>query len=116
MSDISNDSDFRQALQAMDPVQQRQVAALFVEHVLALCGDKRLDRVIETVADVDATEDELAGALKSARATTFDHHARCGAEGTLVRSGGLFCRPCGGCSEYAAGAVEGRGVLHGKRP
>ena len=90
MSDISNDSDFRQALQVMDPVQQRQVAALFVEHVLALSGDKRLDRVIKTVADADATEDELAGALKSARATTFDHHARCGAEGHWSEQAGYF--------------------------
>jgi len=90
MSDISNDSDFRQALQAMDPVQQRQVAALFVEHVLALCGDKRLDRVIKTVADADATKDELAGALKSAKATTFDHHARCGAEGHWSDQAGYF--------------------------
>ncbi len=36
MSEISNDTDFRKVLEALDDVQQRQVAALFVQHVLPL--------------------------------------------------------------------------------
>ena len=90
MSDINNDADFRRILEGLGSLQQRQVAAMFVEHVLLLSGDKRLDRVIKTVADADASEDELAGALKSARATTFDHHARCGAEGHWSEQAGYF--------------------------
>ena len=90
MSDISNDADFRQVLQGLGPLQQRIIAAIFVGHVLPLSGDKRLDRVIKTVADVDASEDELSSALKSARATTFDHHARCGAEGHWSDQAGYF--------------------------
>ena len=90
MSDISNDADFRQILQGLGTLQQRQIAARFVEHVLALSDDGRLDRVIKTVADKYASEDELASALKSAKAATFDSHARCGAEGHWSEQAGYF--------------------------
>ncbi len=90
MSDISNDADFRRILQGLGALQQRQVAARFVEHVLPLSGDNRLGRVIKTVADADAAEDELSSALKSAKAATFDSHARCGAEGHWSEQAGYF--------------------------
>jgi len=90
MSEIRNDTDFRKELEALDEVQQRQVAALFVQHVLHLGTDKRLERVIKAAADADATEAELAAALKSAHAATFDSHARCGAEGHWSDQAGYF--------------------------
>jgi hypothetical protein len=90
MNEISNETDFRDALESLDDVQQRQVAALFVQHVLSLSADKRLERVIKTAADEHATEEELAGALKSAHAVTFDSHARCGAEGHWSDQAGYF--------------------------
>ena len=90
MSDIDNDADFRRVLRGLGEVQQRQIAALFVKHVLPLSGDKRLERVIRTAADADASGEELAAALKSARAATFDSHARCGAEGHWSDQAGYF--------------------------
>ena len=90
MSDINNDADFRRVLEGLGDVQQRQVAALFVKHVLSLSGDKRLERVTKTAADADATEEELAAALKSAHAATFESHARCGAEGHWSDQAGYF--------------------------
>lgn len=90
MNEIGNETDFRDALESLDDVQQRQVAALFVQHVLPLCEDKRLERVIKTAADAHATEEELASALKSAHAATFDSHARCGAEGHWSDQAGYF--------------------------
>ena len=90
MSDINNDADFRRILENLGSVQQRQVAALFVEHVLPLSEDKRLDRVIKTAADADASEEEMTAALKTARAVTFDSHARCGAEGHWCDQAGYF--------------------------
>jgi len=90
MSGISNDADFKRNLEALDEVQQRQVAALFVKHVLPMSGDKRLDRVVRTAADADASEEELASALKTARAATFDSHARCGADGHWSDQAGYF--------------------------
>ena len=90
MNEISNDTDFRAVLESLDEGQQRKVAALFVQHVLRLSTDKRLERVINTVADADATEEELAAALRSAHAATFDSHARCGAEGHWSDQAGYF--------------------------
>lgn len=89
-SEINNDTDFRQALEPLDPVQQRQVAAIFVKHVLRLSQDKRLDRIIHMVGDKDASVDELSAALKSARSATFDSHARCGSEGHWSDQAGYF--------------------------
>ena len=90
MIEIRSDTDFRKVLEALDDVQQRQVAALFVQHVLPLSEDKRLERVIKVAADAEATEEELAAALKTAHAVTFDSHARCGAEGHWSDQAGYF--------------------------
>jgi hypothetical protein len=90
MSDINNDADFRTVLEGLGDVQQRQVAALFVDHVLHLSEDKRLDRVVKTAADAEASEEELAAALKTAHSATFESHARCGAEGHWNAQAGYF--------------------------
>jgi len=90
MMQINNDADFRRALTNMDGEQQRAVAAKFVAHVLLLSGDERLNRVIKTAADIQSSEDELSNALKSARAATFDSHARCGSEGNWTDQAGYF--------------------------
>jgi hypothetical protein len=90
MSEMCNDTEFRKTLESLDPMQQREIAAIFVSHVLPLSEDKRLDRVIKTAADTDATQEELAAALKTAHAVTFDSHARCGAEGHWSDQAGYF--------------------------
>jgi hypothetical protein len=90
MSHINNEADFRKVLESLGDVQQRQVAAMFVEHVLHLSDDTRLERVIKTAADPDSTTEELAAAHKTAHAVTFDSHARCGAEGHWTDQAGYF--------------------------
>ena len=90
MSEMSNDTDFRAALESLDEGQQRKIAAIFVQHVLHLSTDKRLELVIKIVSDADATEEELAAVLKSAHAVTFYSHARCGAEGHWSDQAGYF--------------------------
>ena len=70
--------------------QQRMLAALFVENVLALTSDDRIARVVQVAADATATADELSMALKSARAASFDMHARCGSEGDWREQAGYF--------------------------
>ena len=90
MNEINNEADFKKVLESLDNLKQRLVAAKFVKHVLHLSDDKRLDRVIKTAADVDASDEELAAALKTAHAVTFDSHARCGAEGHWSDQAGYF--------------------------
>ena len=81
MSRISNDAEFRKALDGLDATRQRLVAARFVENVMALGSDERIARVMRVAGNSEASEDALAEALKTARATTFACHTRCGSEG-----------------------------------
>jgi hypothetical protein len=90
MSEMCNDTEFRKTLESLNSVQQREVATIFVKHVLHLSEDKRLDRVIKTATDQDASEEELTAALKTAHAVTFDSHTRCGAEGHWSDQAGYF--------------------------
>jgi len=90
MNQISNDVEFRQALEVLSPVKQRTVAAAFVAHVLPLSNDKRLNRVVSIAGVEHVMEDELLNALKSARAATFESHARCGSEGNWTDQAGYF--------------------------
>ena len=90
MNQINTDSEFRQAVEALDAVQHRVLAAMFVEHALPLCKYKQLAQILRTAADVDASEAELALALKSAHALVIDCHARCGAEGHWSDQAGYF--------------------------
>ena len=87
---ISNDAEFKTALKGLSDLQQRQLAAIFATHVLELSDDTRLDRVIKTATDPEATTEELAAALKIAHAVTFDSHARCGAAGNWTDQAGYF--------------------------
>ena len=90
MIQVTNDSEFRQALDGLDATRQRLVAARFVENVLALCVDERIASVTRVAGNGEASADELAAALKTARATTFDCHTRCGSEGDWSEQAGYF--------------------------
>lgn len=90
MNAISNDAEFKQALQNLDATQQRVIAGKFVEHVLPLSGDERLNRVIEVATESGASQDEINDALKSARSVTMDTYTRCGADGNWTEQAGYF--------------------------
>ncbi len=107
MTAISNDTELRAALDGLDAVGQRVVAARFVEHVLDLASDERLALVTRTAANNAATDSELVAALSSARAATFDSHTRCGSEGDWSAQAGYFV------ARAAAAAVTPAGQLPG---
>ncbi len=90
MSQITNDAEFKQALQNLDATQQRTVAAMLVEHVLSLSDDGRIKRVIKVATDDSALEGEISDALKSAKAAIMDSSTRCGAEGNWTDQAGYF--------------------------
>jgi hypothetical protein len=90
MTEITNDREFRAALDGLDAGQQRVVAAGFVRGVLHLCTDERIARVLEVAGDPGASDAALAEALKTAKATTFDCHTRCGSEGDWLEQAGYF--------------------------
>jgi len=90
MTAITNDREFRAALDSLDAGQQRAVAASFVKDVLQLCTDQRIARVLEVAVDPGASDAALADALKTAKATTIDCHTRCGSEGDWLEQAGYF--------------------------
>jgi hypothetical protein len=90
MGQISGDKEFRAALDGLDPVQQRRVAARFVERVSALSGDERIFRVLKTAANPEASDDELATAFRTAKAAILDSYTRCGAECDWADQAGYF--------------------------
>jgi hypothetical protein len=90
MAQITNDSDFRKAIDSMDFDRQRVLAGLFVKSVLGLCDDERISRVIDVATNASASDDELASALNTARTATIDCHARCGSEGDWNAQAGYF--------------------------
>jgi hypothetical protein len=90
MTQISNDIEFRKAIDSLDFTKQRALAGLLVKNVLELCDDKRITHVVETAINTDASDAELAAALNEARTTTLDCHTRCGAEGDWKAQAGYF--------------------------
>jgi hypothetical protein len=107
MTAISNDTEFRQALEGLDATRQRVVAAHFVEHVLSLSNDERLALVTRTAANSDAPDSELVAALGSARAATFDSHTRCGSEGDWSEQAGYFVARAAAAALTPAGHLPG---------
>ena len=59
---ISNDEEFKAALNELDVYQQRRVAAAFVESVLPLCSDVRVNAAVTAVKHPGVTDVELATA------------------------------------------------------
>ena len=113
MTEIHNDTEFRQKLESLDPVRQRTLAARFVENVLPFCTDERVARVVKVAADPRATADELATALHTAKAAIIDSHARCGRRVRLEGSGGVFRGTRGRRRGFTRGADGRRTGLAG---
>lgn len=90
MTQITNENEFRKAIESLDFTRQRVAAGLFVKNVTGLCDDERVARVVDVAANPDASDDELATALKSARTATIDCHTRCGSEGDWAAQAGYF--------------------------
>jgi hypothetical protein len=87
---IANDSDFKTALHALDPMQQRRLAARFVQRVLDLSGDVRVRAGVEAALREDLPEAErevLSQAAKAARVKTF---TQCGHEADWRAQAGHF--------------------------
>jgi hypothetical protein len=81
MASINNDQAFKQALDSLNPTQQRVAGALFVQHVLDLTTDMRIAKAVEVALNPESPADALKAAQKSVNSAVLDSHARCGAEG-----------------------------------
>jgi hypothetical protein len=110
MSTISNDKQFRDALNGLNPQQQRIVGALFVESVLSLSEDPRVARSLIVAKDMELGEEALILARRSAKAASLEAHTRCGADGEWTDQAGYFvARAAEACLE-PEGRSQGRGA------
>jgi hypothetical protein len=87
---ISNDSEFKAALNGLSPAQQRQVAALFVESVLHLSGDCRVKGAVGTAKHLGVSEAELAPACQAANSARVESYTQCGRETDWKNQAGHF--------------------------
>jgi len=110
MSTISNDGQMRDVIDTMDVPQQRMLAAHFIEHVLELSSDERVQRAVHAAANPGTDEDALNGAYKAAKAAALEAHARCGADGEWSDQTGYFV------ARAAEAAVAPQLRSHGKPP
>jgi len=90
MSTISNDQEFRAALNALSLDRQRAVGALFVENVRQLSGDRRIGQAIAAARDSALSEEDLNAARRGAKAASLEAHTRCGADGEWSDQAGYF--------------------------
>jgi len=78
MPTISNDTQFRQALDQLDLREQRAVAALFVNGIAHLAREPRLREAIETAMDPDASDSQRANAYRNAKSIAVSTYTTCG--------------------------------------
>lgn len=107
MTDIRNDTEFRKNIKSLEPVRQRTLAARFVESVLPFCSDERIGRVVKVAANPQASSDELATALRAAKAAVIDSHARCGADCDWKDQAGYFVARAAVAAISPAGQMAG---------
>lgn len=95
MTQIDNEIDFRLAVSGLDDDAQRQLAAQFAAHVLALSNDKDIARGIAVADDATASASELDASFNIVKAATIESHTRCGAEGDWTAQAAYFvARAC----------------------
>ena len=107
MSKISNDRDFRAKTESLGHAQQRALAASFIRNVLTFSDDGRVSRAVKVAADMNASNDELASALRSATAAALDSHARCGADCNWGDQAGYFVARAAMAALSPAGQASG---------
>lgn len=78
---ITNDAEFKQALNGLDADQRRVAGALFVGNVLPLTDDESLQRAVVQAQDISISAEELETVFAPIKRTMIDSRTRCGADG-----------------------------------
>ncbi|MEA3275120.1 MAG: hypothetical protein U9Q81_07520 [Pseudomonadota bacterium] len=78
MAEISNDQALRTAIDKLDPQRQRILGAHFVQSVLHLSQDARINRAIEVANNRDASPAELEDAFRAAKGYAVKTYTACG--------------------------------------
>lgn len=87
---ITNDREFKQALDTLPPARQRQLAARFTLSVLHLCNDPRVRGAVEAAQREGASDAELTALLQAAKAARVESFTQCGSEADWLAQAGHF--------------------------
>lgn len=87
---ISNDSEFKAALNKLSVIQQRMVAARFTENVLNLCEDPRVVAAVNAAKRPDVSEAELTVVYQAAKTASVETYTQCGKEADWRNQAGHF--------------------------
>lgn len=90
MSSITNETEFKNALDQLTLAQQRRVGALFVENVLTLCDDYRVKNALNATKTTEITPDELIAACRSAKTASIESFTQCGKDVDWLGQAGHF--------------------------
>lgn len=103
---ISDEKTFKSTLDGLDLPQQRYVGALFVDNVLPLSQDQRLDSVLSAAKRADITDDELLAMYHAGKSAVVDSYTQCGREvdwqcqaGHFVAQAAVACVALAGSSD-----------------
>jgi hypothetical protein len=98
MKKISNETEFKAALKALTPMQQRQVGTQFVENVLSLATNTKLTKLLLLAQKEDIEPDELAQAYQDANYLAVKTYTVCGADGDWMNQAKHFvAAACAAC-------------------
>ncbi|MGD8908760.1 MAG: hypothetical protein PVI92_05380 [Chromatiales bacterium] len=75
---ITNDQQLREALNKLNPQQQRELGGLFVTNVSHLSSDLRITRALEAAGKPDIAPQELEDTYKSVKAFATQSYTACG--------------------------------------
>jgi hypothetical protein len=90
MPSITNETEFKNALDQLTLAQQRQVGALFVENVLTLCDDPRVRNALNATKTTTITPDELAAVYRTAKTASIESFTQCGKDVDWLGQAGHF--------------------------
>jgi hypothetical protein len=108
MAAISNDNEFRAALAGLDVQQQREVGALFVDNVLELADDARINNALAVARDGEIADEAVTMARRGIKAASLEAHTRCGADGEWSDQAGYFvARAAEACLEPEGRSSKG---------
>lgn len=78
MATISTDSDLRNLVMRLSPLEQRRIGLCFAQGVVHLCQEERVQRAIETGLKADASSEELEDAYRAAKSHATKSYTDCG--------------------------------------
>lgn len=87
---ITNDKEFKARLGELTAVQQRQMAARFVQRVASLTNDVRVKAALDMAMRADISDAELSVVSQAANTARVESYTQCGKETDWNAQAGHF--------------------------